>query len=78
MSSEIASGVNLVALVFGLVNGTLFIISECLSYFNKHSTRSTSLTELVLRKLRLISEPTLDEVLEHLQSRREQTIENVP
>jgi hypothetical protein len=66
---------NYVFLALGLINGTLFVMSEAIGFMNRHTTRCTSLVELAARWLNLVREPTLEEALEHLQARREAQLE---
>jgi hypothetical protein len=63
--------INYVFLALGLINGTLFVVSETLGFFNRHSTRCTSMLELLGRWFRVLREPNLEEVLNHLQERRQ-------
>lgn len=62
---------NYVFLALGLINGTLFITSETMGFINRHSTRCTSVLELIGRWLKVLREPSLEEVLEHLHERRQ-------
>jgi hypothetical protein len=64
--------INYVFLALGLINGTLFVVSETLGFLNRHSTRASSVLEMLGRWLRILREPTLEEVLEHLHERRQQ------
>lgn len=65
------SSINYVFLALGLINGTLFVVSETLGFINRHTTRCTSMMELLGRWARLLREPTFEEVLAHLQERRQ-------
>jgi len=62
--------INYVFLALGLINGTLFVVSEMLGFLNRHSTRCTSMVELVARWFKVLREPTFEEVLSHLEQRR--------
>jgi hypothetical protein len=64
--------INYVFLALGLINGTLFVLSETLGFLNRHSTRASSVLEQLGRWLHLLREPSLEEVLDHLQERRQQ------
>lgn len=64
--------INYVFLALGLINGTLFVVSETLGFLNRHSTRASSILEMLGRWMHLLREPTLEEVLDHLQERRQQ------
>ena len=64
--------INYVFLALGLINGTLFVVSETLGFLNRHSTRASSVLEQLGRWLHLLREPSLEEVLDHLQERRQQ------
>lgn len=61
---------NYIFLALGLINGTLFVVSETVGFINRHSTRATSILELIGRKLKILREPSLEEVLTHLHERR--------
>jgi hypothetical protein len=63
--------VNYVFLALGLINGTLFVLSELFGFLNRHNLRSKSFLELIGRWLKILREPSFDEVLEHLKQRRE-------
>ena len=65
---------NYVFLALGLINGTLFVVSETMGFINRHSTRCTSVMELLGRWFKVLREPSLEEVLEHLQERRQQAV----
>ena len=64
--------INYVFLALGLINGTLFVLSETLGFLNRHSTRASSVFEQLGRWMHLLREPSLEEVLDHLQERRQQ------
>ena len=64
--------INYVVLALGLINGTLFVLSETLGFLNRHSTRASSVLEQLGRWMHLLREPSLEEVLDHLQERRQQ------
>lgn len=64
--------INYVFLALGLINGTLFVLSETLGFLNRHSTRASSVLEQLGRWMHLLREPSLEEVLDHLQERRQQ------
>lgn len=66
--------INYVFLALGLINGTLFVASETMGFINRHSTRCTSVLELIGRWFKVLREPSLEEVLEHLQERRQQAV----
>lgn len=66
--------INYVFLALGLINGTLFVMSETMGFLNRHSMRSTSVMELLGRWFKVLREPSLEEVLEHLQERRERAV----
>lgn len=68
--SDFYSNVNTAVLVFGLISGCLFIVSELLGFFNKYSPSCTSISEFILKGLKVIREPTLDERLAYLQNER--------
>ena len=65
--------INYVFLALGLLNGTLFVTSETLGFLNRHSTRASSVLEALGRWLHILREPSLEEVLDHLHERRQQT-----
>lgn len=64
--------INYVFLALGLINGTLFVLSETLGFLNRHSTRASSVLEQLGRWMHILREPSLEEVLDHLQERRQQ------
>jgi hypothetical protein len=64
------SNINYVFLALGLINGLLFVTSETIGFLNRHSLRSTSVLEMLLRRMHCLREPSLEEVLEHLHARR--------
>jgi hypothetical protein len=64
--------INYVFLALGLINGTLFVLSETLGFLNRHSTRASSVFEQLGRWMHILREPSLEEVLDHLQERRQQ------
>lgn len=63
--------INYVFLALGLINGLLFVTSETMGFLNRHSTRAASVMELLGRWLHILREPSLEEVLNHLQERRQ-------
>jgi hypothetical protein len=67
--------INYVFLALGLVNGTLFVVSETIGFLNRHTTRCTSVVELFARWLNIMREPTFEEALEHLEHRRQVRLE---
>lgn len=70
MSSDY-SNINYVFLALGLLNGLLFVTSETVGFLNRHSLRSTSIVEMLLRKMHCLREPNLQEMLDHMQMRRQ-------
>ncbi len=74
MSTDL-SNINYIFLAVGLLNGVLFVVSETVGFLNKHTLRSKSVLEIVLRKFKCLREPSLDEILAHFQHERSRSYE---
>jgi len=64
------NSINTAILIFGLISGCLFVISEILGTMNKYSSSCTSITEFILKTMHIIREPSLEERLDYLQNQR--------